>query len=173
VLRGFVLGVVLSAVAAAVAVYLVVMNGVIPTAADQPAGTIERWVAENDLGATLRAQAPQTPNPVALTDANLIQGLRLYGQNCSFCHGVASSSATAVALGESPGPPQFATDGVEDDPEGYTFWKVKHGIRFTGMPSWKTVLTDQQIWTVALFLKHMDKLPPAPEAAWKALPAPG
>jgi mono/diheme cytochrome c family protein len=28
-----------------------------------------------------------------------------------------------------------------------------HGIRWTGMPSWEGVLTDQQIWTLALFLK--------------------
>jgi thiosulfate dehydrogenase len=171
-LRGFLLGVILSGLAAAAGVYLAIMNGVIPAAADQPSGKIERWVAESALGATLRAQAPKTPNPVALTDANLVEGVRLYGQNCSFCHGAGGGGATAVALGEAPGPPQFATDGVEDDPEGYTFWKIKHGIRFTGMPSWKAVLGDRQIWTLALFLKHMDKLPTAAEAAWKALPAP-
>ena len=52
------------------------------------------------------------------------------------------------------------------------FWKVKHGIRLTGMPSWAGALDDRQIWTIALFLKHMDKLPPAAAAAWKQLPAP-
>jgi len=56
---------------------------------------------------------------------------------------------------------------VEDDPEGFSFWKIKHGIRWTGMPSWKATLTDQQIWSLALFLKHMDKLPPAAEKAWQ------
>ena len=25
----------------------------------------------------------------------------------------------------------------------------------------------EQIWTLALFLKHMDKLPPAPQQAWQ------
>ena len=40
------------------------------------------------------------------------------------------------------------------------------------MPSWKYELDDRRIWTLALFLKHMDKLPPAAEAAWKALPDP-
>jgi thiosulfate dehydrogenase len=35
------------------------------------------------------------------------------------------------------------------------------------MPSWRDALTDQQIWTLALFLKHMDKLPASAEAAWK------
>jgi mono/diheme cytochrome c family protein len=35
------------------------------------------------------------------------------------------------------------------------------------MPSWKGTLNDEQIWTLALFLKHMDKLPPAPQQAWQ------
>jgi len=56
---------------------------------------------------------------------------------------------------------------LEDDPEAFSFWKIKHGIRWTGMPSWKQTLTDQQIWSLAFFLKHMDKLPPAPEQAWQ------
>jgi mono/diheme cytochrome c family protein len=65
--------------------------------------------------------------------------------------------------------PQLATDGVEDDSEGVSFWKIEHGIRWTAMPSWKNALTEQQMWTIALFLKHMDKLPPAPEQAWQAV----
>jgi mono/diheme cytochrome c family protein len=63
----------------------------------------------------------------------------------------------------------LATDGVEDDPEGLSYWRIEHGIRWTGMPSWKATLSEQQIWTLALFLKHMDKLPPAPEQAWQKL----
>ena len=35
------------------------------------------------------------------------------------------------------------------------------------MPSWKDTLTDRQMWTLALFLKHMDKLPPAAEKVWQ------
>ena len=56
-------------------------------------------------------------------------------------------------------------DGVEDEPERFSFWKIKHGIRWTGMPSWTQTLTHQQIWSLALFLKHMDRLPPAAEQA--------
>ena len=76
-------------------------------------------------------------------------------------------SVRARHRADDPSPPQLATDGAEDDPGGYSFWKIAHGIRWTGMPSWRGTLNDEQIWTLALFLKHMDKLPPAPEQAWK------
>jgi hypothetical protein len=35
------------------------------------------------------------------------------------------------------------------------------------MPSFGDSLSDQQIWTLAIFLKHMDKLPPAVQQAWQ------
>jgi len=72
-----------------------------------------------------------------------------------------------IALGLYQNAPQLASDGVEDDPQGVTFWKVKHGIRFTGMPGYSQTLTDAQIWTLALFLNRMDKLPPARNASGK------
>jgi mono/diheme cytochrome c family protein len=170
-LRGFILGFVVAGLVIAAAGYIAITHGAIPAAADRPAGRIEIWVATHDLRATLAAQAPKKLNPVPLTAANLTEGMRLYGENCIYCHGTAAGDAAAsrFAKGEAPRPPQFATDGVEDDPEGYTFWKVKHGIRFTGMPAWRGALTDQQIWTLTLFLKHMDKLPPGPQAAWKQM----
>jgi thiosulfate dehydrogenase len=34
------------------------------------------------------------------------------------------------------------------------------------MPAWGSELNDRQIWTLALFLKHMDKLPPDAQQAW-------
>ena len=31
---------------------------------------------------------------------------------------------------------------------GVTYWKVKNGIRLTGMPSFQKALTEQQMWRV-------------------------
>jgi mono/diheme cytochrome c family protein len=168
-LRAFLLGVVLTILAAAGGGYAVLRAGLIPANADANPGWLETWAAETSLDATVAREAPKGPNPVPLTDANLIAGIDLYGQHCAICHGTAKGDASAspIAKGEYPAPPQLATDGVEDDPEGYSFWKIAHGIRWTGMPAWRGTLNDEQIWTLALFLKHMDKLPPAAEQAWK------
>lgn len=170
-LKSFVLGVVATIVAAAVAIYLVLVTGAIPAGADSAPLPLEKWAARASLHATLDSEAPKGPNPVPLTDANLIAGIRLYAKHCAICHGTAQGDASAspVAKGEYPKPPQLATDGVEDDPEGVTFWKLDHGIRWTAMPSWKATLSRQQMWTLALFLKHMDKLPPAAEKEWQVV----
>ena|SRR5947209_11994649 len=166
--RGFVAGVIGAILIALVAGYLLLQSGFIPANADAKAGGLELWVAGTSLNATLRNQAPKVPDPIALTDANLIQGISLYGQHCAICHGTASGAASAspVARGLYPAPPQLADEGVEDDAEGVSYWKIKHGIRLTGMPAWGPTMNDRQIWTLALFLKHMDKLPPAARQAW-------
>lgn len=169
--RAFFLGVIVTILAAAACIYLLLAKGLIPASADSGPLPLESWAARTSLHAALTQDAPRTANPVPLTDANLIAGIQLYGQHCAICHGTAAGDASTspVAKGLYPKPPQLATDGVEDDQEGATYWKIAHGIRWTGMPSWKATLSDQEMWTVALFLKHMDKLPPAALQAWQAI----
>jgi mono/diheme cytochrome c family protein len=167
-IKGFILGIIATLVVAAGVGYFILSSAQIPANADAKPGAIEEFIT------TLERDAPKGPNPVALTDDNLVAAIDLYGKNCAICHGTAEGDASAspIAKGEYPSPPQLATDGVEDDPEGWTFWKIKHGVRWTGMPSWGNELTDQQIWTLALFLKDMDELPPRPEAAWRGIKIP-
>ncbi|MHB8256359.1 MAG: c-type cytochrome [Acidiferrobacterales bacterium] len=168
-MKHFLAGVLTTLVVLLIGGYLVLQSGSIPANADGTPSRLELWMARTSLRATLRQQAPKGADPVPLTTANLITGIHIFGEHCTICHGTArgTASATPVAKGEYPRPPQLASDGVEDDPPGYSFWKIKHGIRLTGMPSFKSALTDQQIWTVALFLKHMNALPPAAEQVWR------
>ena len=171
--RGFILGIVVAVLVGCGVVYFGLTRGAIPANADAKPSPLERWAAGTSLHATLDRDAPKGANPVAANDDNLKAGVQLYATHCTVCHGTAAgdSSATPIAKGENPKPPQLASEGVEDDPEGWTFWKIKHGIRWSGMPAWQHVLNDQEIWTLTLFLKRMDNLPPAAKAAWQAVQA--
>ncbi|MHB8747391.1 MAG: c-type cytochrome [Gammaproteobacteria bacterium] len=168
-LKGIVSGVALTLAVALIGAYALVRSGLIPANADATPGGLETWMARTSLAATLHREAPQSQNPVALTAQNLLDGVHLFAQNCAVCHGSAKGSASPspIAKGLYQKPPQLATDGVEDDPEGDSFWKIKRGIRLTGMPSFRYTLSDREIWTLALFLKHMDKLPPAVQQTWQ------
>ena len=169
--RSFIAGVLVAVLVIFIGAYVVLQSGLLPANADAKPGGLELWAASTSLNATLRSQAPKQANPVALTEGNLIEGIGLFGQHCAICHGTAAgaSSASPVAKGLYPSPPQLAQEGVEDDPEGVSYWKIRHGIRLTGMPAWGATLNDRQIWTLALFLKHMDKLPPNAQRVWSQL----
>jgi mono/diheme cytochrome c family protein len=168
-LKGVASGVALTLVVALIGAYSLVRSGLIPANADAIPGWLETWMARTSLNATLRRDAPKDNNPVELTEQNLLNGVHLFAQNCAVCHGSAKGAAASspIAKGLYQKPPQLATDGVEDDSEGVSFWKIKHGIRLTGMPSFVYSLSDREIWTLALFLKHMDKLPPTVQQTWQ------
>jgi mono/diheme cytochrome c family protein len=50
-------------------------------------------------------------------------------------------------------------DMVIDDPVGESFWKVKNGIRLSGMPGFKDSLSETQIWQVSALLAKAEQLP--------------
>lgn len=169
-LKGFLIGIVFTIAATALAGYFIIRTGVMPANADERPPHFEVWAAKTSLHATLR-RAPRMSDPLPATDQNLIAGVKLYATNCAVCHGDASGNATDVAKGLYQKPPQLANDGVEDDPDGITFWKLAHGIRWTGMPAFGKALSEKQLWQLTLFLKMMDHLPPAAQRAWQQVRA--
>lgn len=154
-----------------IALYAVVSLGFMPANADGTPPKLEKWLARKALHATIDRLAPKGENPVAPTDANLIAGIKLYAADCAVCHGAADGKASHVAAGLYQRAPQLAKHGVEDDEDGENYWKVAHGIRLTGMPGFSKTLTEDEIWKIVLFLKRMDKLPPAAQKAWQAVPS--
>lgn len=84
------------------------------------------------------------------------------------CHGLPDSGPTAIAKGLFPQPPQLlkpGSMGVTDDPAGESYWKVKNGIRLTGMPGYVDSLSSTQMWQVSLLLNHAHELPSSVTAA--------
>lgn len=171
--KGIVIGVLGTGIAALAVACTLVLTGRVPANADARPSALERWAAMTSLHATLAHEAPRGPDPLPATPDNLEAGIRIYAHDCVGCHGAADGRPSPVAKGLYQPPPQLAKHGVEDDPPGYTFWKVEHGIRWTGMPSFGRTLSRDEIWQVALFLQHMDSLPPAAREAWQQVPSVG
>lgn len=171
VIAAFFLGALAAGAMAGLAVYLVGSYGYMPANADVKPPILEKWFATMALEAAITRQMPHKPNPVPLTDANLVEGIKLYAANCAVCHGAADAKPSNVALGLYQKAPQLAKYGVEDDDDGVTYWKIYHGIRMTGMPAYRQTLTEDQIWKIALFLKNMDQLPAGPQKVWEAVPS--
>ena len=65
-----------------------------------------------------------------------------------------------------PPVPQLILDPL-DDPEWHTYYAIRTGIRYTGMPAWGKALSDQDIWKVTAFLSRTEKLPPKVQEYWK------
>ncbi len=160
-LKGFVLGVVLTGLLLAGGAYWYFASGRAPVAASAPPMPFEKTMARMGLHAYLE-RLPHPKPQVAADEANLLAGAKVYEQNCALCHGLPTMDRTSIARGMFPSPPPlFQGKGVTDDDEWETYWKVENGIRLSGMPEFKGSLTETRIWQVTVLVKNADKLPPA------------
>jgi len=152
---GFVVGVIL--VPAAVALYLI--SGRAPAAASDPPMLFERMIAKNALQTRISKDMPASV-PMEASEATYMAGAHIYKDHCAMCHGLPNQTPPAIARAMFPHAPQlFVKVGVTDDPPGETFWKAKNGIRLSGMPAFRSSLSDEQLWQVSLLLANADKLP--------------
>jgi mono/diheme cytochrome c family protein len=166
---GFAGGIAITVALAGAVSYLAVVNGWLPARQDEAPGELETWAAHHALKATLNREATMQ-SPIAADEENLMAGAEVYHANCAGCHGTPKDPEPAFAKGFIPPPTLFGNgDIVSDDPEGWSYWKIKHGIKFTGMPSFTPSLSDKEMWQVTLFLKHMDKLPDKVKAFWREM----
>ena len=150
-------------------VVLAAQLGLLPAAANDPSMRFEPLIAETGLFARIERQAPKR-DVSGMSTAELVAGAAVYQKNCAVCHGLPGQAQDAVGAGMFPRAPQLMSpDGmVTDDDAGETYWKVKNGIRLSGMPSFAKVLSEDQTWRVTALVKRADKLPPEVLDALKA-----
>jgi thiosulfate dehydrogenase len=160
-MRGFLIGLIAGMVLVPLCMVLYFASGRAPVATDAPPLPMESTLAKLALHKAVKNGAPRS-GPVVPDTNTLKAGAQVYLANCAGCHGLPGLPPPIFARGMFPRPPQLFKEGdtVTDDPPGETFWKVKNGIRLTGMPAFKASLSEDVIWQVTLLLANADKLPP-------------
>jgi mono/diheme cytochrome c family protein len=165
-MRNFVLGIIVTLLVLVLGILAFLSFGLMPTNADAPPPFLERRIAMSAMDSSMDRHAPQISNPVPPTDDNLIQGMKIYSMNCAVCHGTLDGKPSLLEKSLYPPPPQLIL-GPLDDPEWHTFYAVRTGVRYTGMPAWSKVLSTEDMWKVTAFLSHIEKLPPGVRDYWK------
>jgi thiosulfate dehydrogenase len=171
-MKGFVVGLVLGAAIFAGGLYYYFVSGTAPAAVADPPMFMERKMASRSLDAHIgKANLPAPP--IQASEDNYVAAAKLYKDQCAQCHGLPGQEPAISANMFPDATLMFKGKGVTDDPPQESYWKVKNGIRLTGMPTFKGILNDTQMWQVALLVANADKLPdsakqlltPAPPAA--------
>jgi len=157
----FLIGLVVGLLILPLLLFLYAMSGHFPAATSDPPIPGEAALAGAALAGRIKREAPNRDVSNFAT-SELVSGANIYQNNCAACHGLPNQPVPPVGQGEFPRPPQlFTVDGrVSDDPAGVTYWKVKNGIRLSGMPSFEKSLSDMQMWQVTALVARADKLPP-------------
>ncbi len=102
--------------------------------------------------------------PIAPDEDSLAQGKKLYGRNCTVCHGDKGDGQGPAAAALPTAPANFLDvqhSGMYNP--GEKFWIIGNGTGATGMPPFKN-LSPAERWHLINYLLSLQKQPAAPSA---------
>lgn len=98
-------------------------------------------------------------NPLPNNAETLADGKEAFSHYCVACHGM-DGQTTGVPFADhiSPPIPSLASADVQSYTDGQLKWILDNGIFPSGMPGSKGTLSDDELWSIVVYLRH---LPPA------------
>jgi mono/diheme cytochrome c family protein len=163
----------LLAIVAAVVAGVFFLGGYYDVGAQGEDPPIVSWALVEARTRAIRHFATDQP-PADFAAAERIQaGAKAFSERgCINCHGGPGVTWAKFSEGLNPGPPDLK-DVVGDLRPQDVFWVVKHGIRMTGMPSFAAAgVPDEEIWSIAAFVKAIPKVSEADFQSWTGGGAP-
>jgi mono/diheme cytochrome c family protein len=98
-------------------------------------------------------------NPLPDTPETRADGKEAFTHYCIACHGMDGQNTGVPFVDHiSPPIPSLASDEVQRYTDGQLKWILDNGIRPSGMPGSNGTLSDDELWSIVVFLRH---LPPA------------
>jgi len=136
----------------------VVKTGRLPIAATTPPDFVDRVAVTARFKAVVRGAAGLQVT-VSADPASVLRGREHYVENCLPCHGAPGVKPAEFTEGMKPKPPDI--DGsLQNYSDAQLFWVIKNGIRATGMPGFGVNHKDEEIATIAAFVRHTPRLTP-------------
>jgi mono/diheme cytochrome c family protein len=103
-------------------------------------------------------------NPIPPTPENLRDGEREYNEHCAVCHGLGGNGENQLGADFYPPVARLHEDLVTLS-DGVLYFIVSNGIRMSGMPGFGPRHTANEIWKIALWVRHLPNLTPQERAA--------
>jgi S-disulfanyl-L-cysteine oxidoreductase SoxD len=95
-------------------------------------------------------------NPLPEDSDNIAAGQEAFSHFCAACHGLDGQN-TGVPFADrmSPPVPSLASKDVQSYSDGQLKWIIDNGLWPSGMPGSKGVLTDEEIWSTIIYIRHL------------------
>ncbi len=134
--------------------------GGVDVAASDPHSRPTYWLLHYAFNRSVSMRSSGIEPPADLkAPSRVALGAQQFHLECSNCHGGPGLGQSPVALSMTPRPQHLpAVVGQFTDPE--LFWIVKHGVKFSAMPSWPTQTRDDEVWSMVAFLRKLPTMTP-------------
>ena len=141
------------------------------TANKQPS-KIETTLANMAKDVVIPMEARSLKNPLPHDDRVVEQGEQIYMGSCGMCHGMDGHARTDLGRSMYPPAMDLTSPHVQHWTEAELFWIIQNGVRLTGMPSWKSNISETDTWKLVRFIQNLPRLDAKSQALRAAAPAP-
>ena len=123
----------------------------------KPPGRLEThlmWTIKHHITVGGKKQRNPLPtNPQAIAD-----GKEAFSHYCAACHGLDGQN-TGVPFSDrmSPPAPSLNSNEVQQYTDGQLKWVIDNGIWPSGMPGSSGTLSDDEIWSIVVFIRNLPK----------------
>ena len=118
-------------------------------------GKVEKSVM-GEIKRNVTVGGKDVKNPVPDTPDVVKEGAEHFQHHCQICHGLDGQN-TGVPFAAKMQPPvaDLSSKDVQEYVDGQLKWIIENGIGPSGMPGWKGILTDEEMWNIVRFLRHL------------------
>jgi mono/diheme cytochrome c family protein len=97
-------------------------------------------------------------NPISDDASSVKSGAEHFQRHCQVCHGL-DGHAVGVPFAQnmSPPVPDLGAADIQKYTDGQLKWITENGIRMSGMPAWKGLLDDDEMWQMVRYIRHLPK----------------
>jgi mono/diheme cytochrome c family protein len=127
-------------------------------AADKQPSQEETSLANAAKDVAIPLEAGKRKNPLPETDEIVSQGQEVFLGSCAQCHGPEARGDTNIGRNMTPPAMDLTSAHVQHWSDAELFWIIQNGVRLTGMPSWKSSISENDTWKLARFIHHLPSL---------------
>jgi mono/diheme cytochrome c family protein len=105
-------------------------------------------------GITVRESHAPRPEPASAEAAR--RGQEAFAGACMVCHGL-DGHATGVPFAGAMAPPvpDLGSPAVQAYSDRQLKWIIENGLAPSGMPAWRGLLGDEEMWRIVAFLRRL------------------
>ncbi|HLZ30083.1 MAG TPA: c-type cytochrome [Chloroflexota bacterium] len=115
----------------------------------------ERTYGNFAVSLAARIFGGNAPNPVAQNARALVAGRDAYTGSCASCHGAAGDGRGVFGISSYPNATDLTSHDATEKSDAETFWIIKNGLSFTGMPGFADQYSDQDLWSLVTYVRAL------------------
>jgi mono/diheme cytochrome c family protein len=131
----------------------------------------ETSLADAAKDVAIPLEAGKMNNPLPETDEVVSQGREVFLGSCAQCHGADARGDSDLGRNMTPPAMDLTSAHVQHWNDAELFWIIQNGVRLTGMPAWKSRISDNDTWKLARFIHNLPRVGAA--SASTTLPSQG